>query len=163
MDRETRGLDHGQPVWVVSRITQLPVTKRRPHPHLGPSMSYGPAGRRRRLPAAGALARPVRPARRQARGCVKNKLAQASADWRSGGCFPYQSPPWAAPGSGQPRPLRRLGRAGWPYRACFFVTQARVSRRGQSASRMIRSGACAFSCSWASLAVPPARDGARCR
>ena len=27
-----RGLDHGQPVWVVSRITRLPVTKRRLHP-----------------------------------------------------------------------------------------------------------------------------------
>ena len=39
MDRDTRGLDHGQPVWVVSRITQLPVTKRRPHPH--PGGSYG--------------------------------------------------------------------------------------------------------------------------
>ena len=33
IERETRGPEHGQPVWVVSRITQLPVTKRRPHPH----------------------------------------------------------------------------------------------------------------------------------
>eukprot|EP00964_Phaeocystis_antarctica_P128933 scaffold92759_cov54-Phaeocystis_antarctica.AAC.2 len=26
MDRETRGLNHGRPVWVVSRITRLPYS-----------------------------------------------------------------------------------------------------------------------------------------
>ena len=47
---------------------------------------------------------------------VKNKTAQTSASWLSGGPFQCQSVPQAAPSFGQPRPISRLGRAGRPYR-----------------------------------------------
>ena len=43
------------------------------------------------------------------RTCVENKVAQASANWHSGGAARRQSTPQAAPSVGQPRPISRLG------------------------------------------------------
>ena len=43
---------------------------------------------------------------------VESKLAQAMASWLSGGCSQQQTMPQAAPGSGQPRPICRLGVSG---------------------------------------------------
>ena len=49
----------------------------------------------------------------------QNKVAQALAGWISGGSPQRQITPQAAPSSGQPRPIRRLGRAGRPHRPWF--------------------------------------------
>ena len=47
--------------------------------------------------------------------CDETKRAQASASWRSGGCSQHQVTPQATPGSGQPRPISRLGGAGLAF------------------------------------------------
>ena len=43
---------------------------------------------------------------------IDTKVAQASASWLTGGFFQRQIVPQAAPSSGQPRPISRLGRVG---------------------------------------------------
>ena len=45
---------------------------------------------------------------------VGSEVAQTSASWLSGGFSQRQIMPQAAPSSGQPRPISRLGRAGRP-------------------------------------------------
>ena len=54
---------------------------------------------------------------------VETKETQPSASWRPGGLLQRQMTPRAAPGSGPPRAIRRLGGAwsalGRPSRACF--------------------------------------------
>ena len=50
---------------------------------------------------------------------MKNKVAQTSASWISGGFSQRQITPQAALSFGQPRPISRLGRSGRPYRPCF--------------------------------------------
>ena len=51
----------------------------------------------------------------------ENKLTQPSARWRSGGFSQRQREcmPQAAPGSGQPRSISRLGGSGRPRRVWF--------------------------------------------
>ena len=113
------------------------------------------------------------------------RLRPTGARLAPGGPFHAESRPGLAPAAPTLRPASahqalgpRLGRAWaalgprWHPQhqalpGVLFLSaqaaQARVSSRGQSASLMILSGACAFSCSWASLAVPPARSGAPAR
>eukprot|EP00964_Phaeocystis_antarctica_P131657 scaffold95607_cov64-Phaeocystis_antarctica.AAC.2 len=58
----------------------------------------------------------------QVRACVESKVvAQAAASWPSGGSSQRQSMPQAAPSSGQPRPISRLGGAGRPMRRAVRV------------------------------------------
>ena len=45
---------------------------------------------------------------------VQRKLARPLTSWRSGGVSLRHTTPGAAPSLGQPRPIRRLGRAGRP-------------------------------------------------
>ena len=66
--------------------------------------------------------------------CVGNTLAQTSASWRPRGLLQRQSVLQAARSFGQPRPLSRSGRAGWP------ATQARPCfRRGAAPSSLSSS------------------------
>ena len=59
---------------------------------------------------------------------VESKLAQPSASWCSGGCSQRQITPQAASGSGQQRPIDRLGRAGTRTTPALFPTQACKNR-----------------------------------
>ena len=54
---------------------------------------------------------------RPARGSVETKVAQPSANWRSGGYSQRQLTPRPASSSAQPRPVSCLGRARRPHRA----------------------------------------------
>ena len=56
---------------------------------------------------------------------LENRMAQPSASWLTGGSSQCQSMPQAAPGSGPPRSISRLGRAGRPHQACFLHSPAR--------------------------------------
>ena len=58
---------------------------------------------------------------------VENKLAHPSASWRSGGSSQRQITRQATPGSGQPRPIGRLGGSGLLYRPSFRRRRARVA------------------------------------
>ena len=62
---------------------------------------------------------------------VENKLAQPSASWRSGGSSQRQITRQATPGSGQPRPIGRLGRLGTPAISGMVSTTWRQAGKGR--------------------------------
>eukprot|EP00964_Phaeocystis_antarctica_P127711 scaffold91415_cov31-Phaeocystis_antarctica.AAC.1 len=59
--------------------------------------------------------------RPQAQSTSKTRRRRLRPSWLSGGVLQRQLMPQAAPSSGQPRPISRLGRinAGGPHRPCF--------------------------------------------
>ena len=69
---------------------------------------------------------------------TRPRLARASAGWRSGGLSRRQSTYRAAPGSGQPRPISRLGRAGRPHRDGGYRQRPRVVRGSGASDRPTR-------------------------
>ena len=81
--------------------------------------------------------------------CV-DRVAQASTSRPSAAFFQRQIMPVAAPSSGQPRPISRLGRAGRPHRPCFrhmvlAIDAGRFPRCVVAAPNHAPGGSCAKS------------------
>ena len=72
---------------------------------------------------------------------VENQMAHTSASWISGGFSQRQVTPQAAPRSGQPRPISRLGRAGTAAIQALLSTQVSCLADGSATLTSVGRGA----------------------